>query len=213
MSYLLIASAVSALLYGAFFSTSVPGPSRVALKTAATALLTLWADSAGAPLPIVIALAFSTLGDGLLGASEEKFLLPGMAAFFVAHAAYIPLFWDHAAETRGLFVLAAQILITIGGAVFLRSMMPWVDKAMRLPVLAYAIIILIMANGALRLTPELWLATTGALAFVASDLILTLELFRLKSDAPVKRLTARAIWFLYYGGQAAIAWAFIHTGF
>lgn len=211
MSYLLFASAVSAALYGVFFSNSNPGLLRVGLKTAATALLTLWAYNAGAPLPIVIALAFSTLGDAFLGASEEKFLLPGMAAFFVAHAAYIPLFWEHAAETRVLPILAIQILITIGGAFFLRSMMPWIDKTMRLPVLAYAIIILLMANGALRLTPSLWLATVGALAFVASDVILSAELFRLKSDAPVKRLTARAIWFLYYGGQAAIAWAFIHA--
>ena len=66
-------------------------------------------------------------------------------------------------------------------------------------------------NGALRLEPALWVATAGALAFVTSDLILTLELFRLKPDAPIKRLTARAIWFLYYGGQAAIAWSFIHA--
>lgn len=211
MHYLLLASAGSALLYGVLFSNSAPSLPRVTVKTAATALLTLWAYYSGAPLLIVTALAFSTLGDGLLGASEEKYLLPGMAAFFIAHAAYVPIFWDHAAETRTAFVLAAQIIITLGGALFVRSMLPWIDKAMRLPVLAYAIIILIMANGALRLEPALWLATAGALAFVTSDLILTLELFRLKPDAPVKRFTARAIWFLYYGGQTAIAWSFIHA--
>jgi len=211
MFYLLLVSAISALLYGVFFSNSAPNLQRVVLKTAATTLLTLWAYSAGAPLPIVIALAFSTLGDGLLGASEEKYLLPGMAAFFIAHAAYIPLFWTHAAETRTLTILGLQVLMTIGGALFIRSMLPWIEKAMRLPVMAYAIIILVMANGALRLEPGLWLALAGALAFVTSDLILTVELFRLKKDAPVKRLTARAIWFLYYGGQAAIAWSFIQA--
>lgn len=211
MSYLLLASAISALLYGVFFSNSAPSLPRVAMKTAATALLTLWAYSAGAPLPIIIALALSTLGDALLGASEEKYLLPGMAAFFVAHAAYIPIFWNYSAETRTLSILVVQVLMTIGGALFVRSMMPWMDKTMRLPVLAYAIIILVMANGALRLEPSLWLATAGALAFVTSDLILTVELFRLKSDASIKRLTARTIWFLYYGGQAAIAWSFIQA--
>lgn len=200
-----------ALLYGVFFSNSAPSLPRVVVKTAATALLTLWAYYSGAPLLIVMALAFSTLGDGFLGASEEKYLLPGMAAFFIAHAAYVPIFWEHAAEARTAFILGAQIIITLGGALFVRAMLPWIDKAMRLPVLAYAIIILIMANGALRLEPALWLATVGALAFVTSDLILTVELFRLKPDAPVKRLTARAIWFLYYGGQAAIAWSFIHA--
>ena len=211
MLYLLLASTFSALLYGVFFSNSAPSLTRILVKTAATALLTLWAYYSGAPLLIVIALAFSTLGDGLLGASEERYLLPGMAAFFIAHAAYIPVFWEHAAETRTIYVLGLQVVMTIGGAFFVRSMMPWIDKAMRLPVLAYAIIILIMANGALRLEPALGLAIVGALAFVTSDLILTLELFRLKPDAPIKRLTARAIWFLYYGGQAAIAWSFIHA--
>jgi len=211
MLYLLLASAVCALLYGVFFSNSSPSLPRVVVKTAATALLTVWAYYSGAPLLIVMALAFSTLGDGFLGASEEKYLLPGMAAFFIAHAAYIPIFWEHTAETRTVSILGLQIVMTIGGALFVRSMLPWVDKVMRLPVLAYAIIILVMANSALRLEPALWLATAGALAFVSSDLILTVELFRLKPDAPIKRLTARAIWFLYYGGQAAIAWSFIHA--
>ena len=181
------------------------------LKTTATALLTVWAFTADAPLTIVLALAFSTLGDALLGASEEKFLLPGMGAFFLAHAAYVPLFWDHAAETRPLFILGAQILITLGGALFVRSLVPWMEKAMRIPVILYAVIILVMTNGALRLDPGLWLATLGALAFISSDLILSLELFRMPTDAPVRRLTSRLVWFLYYGGQAAIAWAFVHA--
>lgn len=211
MIYILVVSVLSALLYGVFFSNSSPSIARVILKTAATALLTLWAYNAGAPVPIVIALAFSTVGDALLGASEEKFLLPGMAAFFVAHAAYVPLFWDQVAETRPALTLIVQILITVGGALFIRSLLPWMEKAMRIPVMAYAVIILLMANAALRLDPNLWLATAGAIAFVASDTILSIELFRLKSDAPVKRFTARAIWFLYYGGQATIAWAFIQA--
>ena len=211
MTYILVASAISALLYGAFFCNSAPSTARVLLKVGATALLTLWAYLAGAPLPIVIALGFSTLGDGFLGASEEKYLLPGMAAFFVAHAAYIPLFWDHAGESRYMAILAAQIIVTIGGAIFVRSLIPWMEKAMRLPVLAYAIVILLMTNGALRRESSLCLATLGALAFTASDTILSVELFKLKSDAPVKRYTARAVWFLYYGGQAAIAWAFVHA--
>lgn len=211
MIYILVVSVLSALLYGVFFSNSSPSIARVVLKTAATALLTLWAYTAGAPLPIVIALAFSTVGDALLGASEEKFLLPGMAAFFVAHAAYVPLFWDQVAEARPALILIFQVVVTIGGALFIRSLLPWMEKAMRIPVMAYAVIILLMANAALRLDPSLWLATAGAIAFVASDTILAIELFRLKSDAPVKRLTARAIWFLYYGGQATIAWAFIQA--
>ena len=211
MIYLLAASALSALIYGLFFCNSAPSTARVVLKVGATALLTLWAYLVGAPILIVVALAFSTLGDGFLGASEEKFLLPGMAAFFIAHAAYIPLFWEYTSEARNLPILAVQIAVTIAGALFLRSLLPWMEKAMRIPVAAYTIIILLMVNAALRLDPALWLAAIGAIAFAASDTILAVELFRLKSDAAIKRVTARAVWFLYYGGQAAIAWAFIHA--
>ncbi|MEM7329070.1 MAG: lysoplasmalogenase family protein [Pseudomonadota bacterium] len=213
MIYILIASAFSALLYGAFFCNSAPSATRVILKVTATALLTLWAYLSGAPLPLVIALSFSTLGDGLLGASEKTFLLPGMAAFFMAHAAYLPLFWEHGADTRPALILAIQIALTIGGALYIRSLLPWMEKTMRWPVIGYTIIILVMTHGALRLEPALWLATIGAIAFAASDTILALELFRLKPDAPIKRYTARSVWALYYGGQAAIAWAFIHAAY
>lgn len=209
MTYLLVASALCALIYGALFCNAAPSTARVLFKVAATALLTLWAFMAGAPLLIIAALAFSTLGDGFLGASEERFLLPGMAAFFIAHAAYIPLFWEHAAETRSVAMLAVQLVVTLSGAVYLRSLLPWLEKKMRLPVLAYTIIILAMVNGAMRLEPGLWLATAGAIAFAASDTLLSIELFRLKPDAPTKPLIARGVWFLYFGGQAAIAWAFV----
>jgi uncharacterized membrane protein YhhN len=49
----------------------------------------------------------------------------------------------------------------------------------------------------------------GACAFAASDTILYFELFRLKPNEPVRKITSRFIWFLYFGGQAMIAWAFV----
>jgi uncharacterized membrane protein YhhN len=204
-----LGSLACSVIYGLFFSNRSPGVQRVVLKTAATCLLAVWAYLAGAPMLIVLALAFSTLGDAFLGASEEKFLLPGMAAFFVAHAAYVPLFWDHAAEQRQIWLIFIQIIITVGGAIFVRSLMSWIEKTMRLPVMAYTIIILLMVNAALRLDPVLWVAALGACAFAASDTILSFELFRLKPNEPVRKITSRFIWFLYFGGQAMIAWAFV----
>lgn len=211
MTYILAASAICALIYGALFCNAAPSTQRVVIKVAATALLTLWAFLMGAPVLIVAALAFSTLGDGFLGASEDKYLLPGMGAFFIAHAAYIPLFWSHFADTRHLALLAAQVAVTVGGAFYLRSLIPWLEKSMRLPVAAYTIIILIMVNAAIRLDPALWLAAVGAIAFAISDTLLSIELFRLKPNTPIKPVIARAVWFLYFGGQAAIAWAFIYA--
>ncbi len=209
MTLVLAGSLAASVLYGLLFSNASPGLTRLALKTAATALLALWAFLAGGPILLVGALIFSAVGDAFLAADEQEWLRPGMAAFFLAHVAYIALFWQFSADTRPLAVLIVQIVATLGGALFIRSLMPYLDRSMRLPVLAYSIIILVMLNAALRLSPDLWLVTLGAAAFTLSDLILSFELFRLPPDAPARRMTARFVWTLYYGGQALIAWGLV----
>lgn len=201
-------SAVSAV-YLVFLCYRSASLARTLIKTAATATLTLWAYLAGGPPLLVIALGLSTLGDALLGAGEKRYLLHGMAAFFAAHLAYIALFWGLAASERGLYILIAQIALTVGAAAFIRSLMPYLEKSMRLPVLAYSIIILVMGNAALRLDGALHLAALGALAFMLSDLILSFELFRLGPDSRVRRVTSPLIWLFYYGGQALIAYGVI----
>ena len=158
---------------------------------------------------ILVALGLSALGDAFLAGDPKKWLLAGMAAFFAAHVAYIPLFWDGADAARPLFVLGLQVALTFGAAFFVRSLLPWIDKPMRWPVLAYGIVILLMGNAALRLEPTLLLATIGALMFITSDAILSLELFRMADNHRLRPVTARLVWALYYGGQALIAAAFI----
>lgn len=202
-------SIASALVYGADFCHRRPSLARVIIKTAATALLTLWAYLAGGPTLLVFALGFSTLGDAFLGASEERYLLPGMAAFFIAHALYVVLFWGVLASDVGAPILSAQVALTLAGIAFIGFMLKSIDRPMRIPVIAYAAIILCMGNAALRLDDTLIWAKIGALAFILSDVILTVELFRIKPSAPIKRLTSPLIWGFYYGGQALIAYAFI----
>ena len=212
MSPALMGSLALSAYYGLFLCNRSPSLVRVVIKTGATALLTLWAWLAGGPSLLVAALALSTLGDAFLGASEERYLLPGMAAFFAAHAAYIVMFWGVAAPTHAPLLLALQIALAAATALFVRSLVPWIDKPMRIPVILYSAIILAMGIAALRLRPDLWLAGAGALAFMTSDLILSFELFRLKPDSPARKITSRFIWSLYYGGQALIAYAFIQHG-
>ena len=50
------------------------------------------------------------------------------------------------------------------------------------------------------------LVLLGALMFIASDVILSFQLFVRPADAPKPALPSIALWFLYYGGQALIAW-------
>ncbi len=209
MSAVLAASLAFSGTYGTLLCNRDPSLKRVLIKTAATGLLTLWAAFMGGPPLLVAALAFSTIGDACLGADEKRFLLHGMAAFFIAHLAYIALFWGLTAPDRSALIIALQLAITVGAAVFIRSLLPYVDKAMRLPVLGYGLVIIVMGNAALRLDPTLWLATVGALAFMASDTILSLELFRMSPEAKSRAVTSRLVWTLYYGGQALIAYALI----
>lgn len=209
MSGVLISSLAASGLYAIWFCNRPSSLTRVTVKTLATALLTLWAYLAGGPVLLVAALAFSTLGDALLGAGEERFLLGGMAAFFAAHVAYIAIFWPLAEVDRSGLILALQLILTFGGAFYLRSLLPYIEKGMRWPVLGYGAIILIMGNAALRLEPDLWLVTLGAMAFTLSDLILAFELFRMPKQDSRRWLTARLVWILYYGGQLAIAYGLV----
>lgn len=211
MTPVLAGSLACAAVYGILFCNRSGSLPRVLIKTAATGLLTLWAYLAGGPVLLVTALAFSTLGDALLGADEERYLLPGMGAFFIAHAAYIWAFWDIGTGVRTPLILIAQLGLTFGAAGFVRHLLPYIDRAMRIPVIGYTIIIVVMANAALRLPSEYMLATVGALAFAASDIILSLELFRLSPGTQLRAITARLVWGLYYGGQALIAYALIQA--
>ncbi len=75
---------------------------------------------------------------------------------------------------------------------------------MKWPVRAYVLIILTMGLSALTLPWTAWSAIVGAGLFTLSDLILSIELFRL--GPPDHRLTpvaSKAVWITYIGGAQA----------
>jgi len=195
-------------LYGAGFCYREKSVAGLVIKTSSTALLALWACLAGGPLLLVAALALSSLGDLFLAMKGEAWLKPGMAAFFLAHVAYVVLFWGLGADDRTLLVLAAQIVLVFGGAVFLRWLAPWLGE-MRIPVFAYTAVILMMGAAGLNRPPVLWPVTLGALMFIASDVILSLQLFKKPADVPAGTVSSLAVWILYFGGQALIGWGLL----
>jgi uncharacterized membrane protein YhhN len=196
------------LLYGMSFCYRGKAMIGLAVKTGSTALLAVWACIAGGPVLLVAALALSSAGDAFLALKGERWLKPGMAAFFLAHVAYVVLFWGLAAEERTLLVLAAQVILVFGGVFFVRWLSPYLGD-MRVPVFAYAAVILLMGAAALRLDTAYWLVTLGAVMFIASDTILSLQLFRNPADKPAGIASSLAVWFLYFGGQALIAWGLV----
>ncbi|MCA8901405.1 MAG: lysoplasmalogenase [Hyphomonas sp.] len=185
------------------------GAAKVIVKTGSTALLAVFAYLAGGPWLLVAALALSSLGDAFLALEGENWLKPGMAAFFLAHVAYIALFWNLPQSGRTLLNMGAQLGLVFGGVGFIRWLAPWLG-AMRYPVFAYAAIILVMGAAALRLQPEHLLVTVGALMFVASDVILSLQLFTRPAGEAPRLVPSILVWGLYFGGQALIAWGIVH---
>ena len=136
-------------------------------------------------------------------------LAVALAAFFLAHVAYVALFWALPQAERNLLNLTAQIGLVLGGVVFVRWLAPSLGP-MRIPVFAYTAIILVMGAAALRLQPPFLLVTLGAVMFVASDMILSLQLFTRPPGAAKRMAPSLAVWGLYFFGQALIAWGGVY---
>lgn len=195
-----------------FFSFRGEGAGRAALKVSGIAILAAAAFASGATWLLWAALAASALGDLFLAGKPERWLLSGMAAFFVAHVLYIVIFWQLGeGAAGGAGVKVAQAALVLAGAFYIRWLAPRIEKPMRLPVIAYGAVILTMGAAALALPAGAWIVTAGALMFIASDAILAFELFCQPPGAPPRRLPAYAIWFLYFLGQAAITFGLLRA--
>ena len=199
---------MAALAYGFVFSFRGDGPARTLLKVSGVLILAGIAFAAGGPWLLWGALIASAVGDAFLAGKPERWLLPGMAAFFLAHVFYVALFWQlgEAGEGWSLPVKIAQTALVVAGAFYIRWLVPWIGKPMRLPVILYGAVILMMGAAAIALPGAFWPVTIGALMFIASDSILAHQLFCRPAEAPPNKLASYAVWFLYFFGQAAIAW-------
>ena len=181
-----------------FRSASLP---RTIIKTGSTVALALVAFLLGGPTLLVAALALSALGDAFLALDGEHWLKPGMAAFFLAHVAYVVLFWQLGAGEAGGYY--GPLLLALLGSFYLRWLNPSLGD-MRLPVLAYGAVIILMGGLALRLLPDAPAIAAGAMMFILSDAILARELFKQPAQASQRVAASILLWLLYFGGQLAI---------
>lgn len=199
---------VLALLYGLLLSRAPPSPAKLLLKVSGMLVLTGLAAAAGAPWLLVAGLAASTLGDAFLAGRPEGWLIPGMAAFFTAHVFYVVLFWTSGQVSGDVLNYAARAVLVLAGAGYLAWLSPSLG-AMRWPVFAYGVVILMMGAAAIALPPGYALVLIGALMFIASDAILANELFRRPAGEPARFWPSITLWNLYFFGQAAILLGFI----
>ncbi len=215
LSILLITLSVSAAIaYGAGFILSPPSLVRTGLKMAAVGALAVlaWQNTNHNALGLMVcaALALSAIGDGFMAGDPKRWLPLGLGSFLIAHILYVAAFWMLGEHGHWLSPLRAGLIaVSVLGAI---SMLVWLWPhlgAMRAAVSVYIAAIVAMLATSMLLPWQAWPIMVGAAAFMASDAILSAELFRGTKLAGSGRLTAYAIWGLYYGGQAAIAYGLL----
>ncbi|KAK1773494.1 YhhN-like protein [Copromyces sp. CBS 386.78] len=210
----LAVSLASAILY-LFQVRSTPSYSRMLVKTASTALLSYLSHLLNGPQFLTGALALGSLGDAFLAWHGDTAFLCGLSSFLLAHIGYILLFLHEQPAAGFQTLLQGWRTATAAGLVvvlvpFMMAMlMPKVGKALRVPVLVYSLTICVMALTALTL--ESGRVIVGATMFTASDSILAADKFLVPGTAAqrYRPLMQRAVWVLYYGGQALIALGFV----
>ncbi|MCX6525438.1 MAG: lysoplasmalogenase [Actinobacteria bacterium] len=138
---------------------TIIGPAKAEFVLKPLTMLVLIAATVALPDPssnlarwaMVVALAFSMLGDVFL-LSENRFFLQGLLAFFVAHLAYIYAL-AHLGATLQL-ALVGLVLVLIANAIVGRRIIAGVrakDSAMVVPVIAYLGVVSAMVVAAIAM--------------------------------------------------------------
>ena len=179
-------------------------------KPLATVLVLWLALGASSPVSprykrlVCISLVFSLAGDVFLMLPRDLFL-PGLGAFLLAHLCYMVAFFPGSdARTRSTSIA----LFAVFGVANLAGLLPRLESAMRVPVIAYVIALLLMAGFALARARSLRaregatyaiaasarMAAIGAAFFVASDTLLAWN--RFGGGIPLASLWVLATYFI-----------------
>lgn len=203
---LLLLSLAAAFVYG-LSEGREPSWRRSLAKTAAVGLLAVLSLIEDGPLLLTVALALGAVGDAALAQRGERAFLAGLAAFLLAHLAYVALFamrwqgWEIVLREPWRMGLGLALLAACG---FMAArLMPAVGAALRRPVAAYMAAILSMGLAAL-LAPG-WGLAAGAALFVVSDALLAMRKFLLPAEAAADPRLGWVVWASYYLAQALIA--------
>lgn len=173
-------------------------------KTLPVTLFAIAAAVEGAPVLLIAALGLSAVGDFALSRPGSRAFLIGMIAFAAAHLGYIVVM-----VTLGATLSAAQWPFIAVLLAFGLSTEWWLRPHtgdLKWPVRAYVGIILVMALVALGLPETRSVALWGALLFVSSDLILSIETFVLKPEDTRRKLAGKLVWVTYICAQIGLFW-------
>lgn len=192
---------LAALLWAETGQPTWRRPTKMVASTAFVAVaLSLGAWETGFGRWMVLGLVLSWLGDLLLTSTSRRAFLSGLVAFLLAHVAYVVAF-----VVRGLATPAWPAVLAVLGisALVLRWLLPHVVGEMRLPVLAYLVVItsmVLFAMATAQASPD-WRIPVGAAAFYLSDVAVARD--RFVAPGIDNRLWGLP---LYYGAQLLFAW-------
>jgi uncharacterized membrane protein YhhN len=198
-------------------------PARPYIKAAMCVFLSLYCLSTptlpdlGPPLQVsalvlmAIGFSFSALGDYFLDTPKEKHFLTGLLAFFIAHVAFAVYLWPHMVPLSEFTITEwgltlGLISLTLWFFIWLR---PSLDKNLTLPVAAYCLVITIMGVAALTTTLRSLWVPVGAILFIASDVVLSIDKFKANISFPAKIKAGHLNWFLYASGQILLAYGVV----
>jgi len=148
---------------------------------------------------VLLALALCWLGDVLLLWRAEAPFRAGLVSFLLGHVAFVAAFALRGVDA--LWLVAAALLVAPVGWAALAWLRPHLPGSMRVPVLAYVVVISTMVAFAFGVFPSAGLVLlAGALCFYVSDLAVARDRF-------VAPGFSNRLWGLplYYGGTLLLA--------
>ena len=194
---LLVVALLAGLSYPISWGIELAPAAAIAWKGAGVGLLALWAAQQGRTANhrlLATVLALGAVADMVL----EVNFIAGAAIFALGHVVAIALYLRNRRHTPYARITAPLLIL---GSVTLGIMLAPPD--MRAPVAVYTLFLASMAAAAgLSRFP---VAATGALLFLASDLLIFARMTMLATAS----WPTLAIWLLYFSGQALIAWGVV----
>ncbi len=193
---LFLAALVAGISYMGSWALPMPDAAAIAWKGAGVGLLASWASRQGTTLNHKLLAIVLTLGATADMVLEVNFMA-GAAIFALGHVVAVVLYVRNRRAGTGVRDASLGALF-IAGNMALAFHLASADWAP--PVAIYTMFLAAMAAAALA--SRLVLAAAGALLFVASDHLIFARMDSLSGAG----WADFAIWALYFGGQALIAW-------
>lgn len=191
---LFLVALLAGLSYPAGWGMDLPPAAAIAWKGAGVGLLAVWASRQGRTAGHRLLAAVLTLGAVADMVLELDFIV-GAAIFAIGHVVAITLYLRNRRPTP--FVRITVPVLILGSVALAASLAP---PEMSAPVAVYSLFLAAMAAAAgLSRFP---LAATGAMLFLASDLLI----FACMTTLAGLLWVDLAVWLLYFVGQALIAW-------